>query len=78
MNAVDFAGQVAADHRPDNRATVEIGCGVCQHVPAVAQHRDTIGILQRFLERMADEDDGDAALLEPLHQAEEVKFFLGR
>src|ERR1700728_2453415 len=57
VNAIDFAGQIASDHRPDNRATVEIGRGVCQHAPAVAQYRDTIGILQRFLKRVADEDD---------------------
>ncbi len=45
---------------------------------AVAQHGDAVGDQQRLLERVRDEDDGDAALLEIAHQVEEVFLLLGR
>ena len=38
---------------------------------AVAQHRDPLRELQHLLELVADEDEGDAVLLELLHDAEQ-------
>ncbi len=45
---------------------------------AVAQHGDAVGQLQRLLQRVADEDDGDPVALQPAHQIEEVEFLLRR
>ncbi len=45
---------------------------------AVAQHRDAIGNLQRFLERMRYVDDSDAAGAQVTHQVEEMHDLLGR
>ena len=45
---------------------------------AVAHHRDAVGDQQRLLQRVADEDDRDAALLQPLDEREELVLLLGR
>ena len=42
------------------------------HQLAVAQHRDAVGNLQAFLERVRDVDDGDAAGAQVADQVEEV------
>ena len=45
---------------------------------AVAQHGDAVGQDQRLFQRVADEDDGNAALLEVAHEIEEVFPFFRR
>ena len=48
------------------------------HQLAVAQHVMRSAMLQRLLERVANEDDRHARCLQPLHQREEMVLLLGR
>ncbi len=71
-HAVETLRQVAPDHRLDNARAIEFRRVVSNDVFAVAQHRDAVGEHQRFFERMRDEDDRYAALLEIADEIEEV------
>ena len=57
---------------------VELAGVVGDHQLAVAQDGDAVGMGQRFFQRMADEDDGHAARLQPPHQREEMPLLLRR
>ena len=76
--AVEFAGQRAADHGIDDLVAVEILGEIGDDVLAVAQHGDAIRDRQRFFQRVRNEDDGDAVLLQAADQREEVMLLLWR
>ena len=77
-HAIERMGQVAADHRLDDARAVEFRRVVGDDLLAVAQHGDAIGEQQRLFQRVRDEDDRHAALLQVAHQVEEVFLLLGR
>jgi hypothetical protein len=68
--------QAAAHHRLDETLAIEIARVVARHDLAVAQHRDAVRQRQCFLERVADEDDRQALLLEPADQVEKMELLL--
>ena len=71
-------GDVAADHVPHQLLAGHLrGLGGDDQL-AVAQHGDAVGDFQRFLERVRDVDDGDAAGAQVAHQVEEMHDLLGR
>jgi hypothetical protein len=73
---VQGGAEAAADHRLDQPLAIELARRSGHHQFAVAQHGDAVGQHQRFLERVTDEDDGDALFHQPPHQAEKVVFLL--
>ena len=76
--AVERVGEVAPDHRLHDARTVELGGVVGHDMLAVAQDGDAVGEQQRLLQRVRDEDDRDAALLQVAHEVEEVLLLLRR
>ena len=69
---------VAADHGAHQLLARHLRGSGGDHQLAVAQHGDAVGDLQRFLKRVGDIDDGDAAGAQVAHQIEEMDDFLGR
>ena len=53
----DGAFELAADHQPSERPSVDRAGGHGRDQPAAAQHRDAIGEAQHLVELVADEDD---------------------
>ncbi len=76
--AVQRGAEASADHRLNELLAIEFARRRRHHPFAVAQHGDAVGQQQRFLERVADEDDADALFHQPPHQAEEVVLLLRR
>ena len=64
--------------RADHLVAVESLRGIGHHMLAVAQNGDAVGMGERLFQRMADEDDGYAARLQPAHQREEMPLLLRR
>ena len=75
---VELARQRATDHGGDDLVAVEGGGLAGDDKLAVAQDGDAVGDQQRLLQRVADEDDRDAARLQPPDQREEVPLLLRR
>ncbi len=76
--AVQRGAQASSDHRLDQPLAIEFARRRRHHQFAVAEHGDAVGQQQGFLERVADEDDGDVLLHQPAYQAKEVILFLRR
>jgi hypothetical protein len=74
--SIELIGQRSAHHVADDRfARERFGVGG-DDAGAVSENGDPIGDFERFLQRMADEDDGYALLAQPVHQREEMMLFL--
>lgn len=69
-------GQFAAEHHGDQALARQIGGGAGADELAVAQHGDTVADCIDLLEKMGDEDDAQAALLQVVDDAEEQRHFL--
>ena len=78
VRTVEFVGERAADHGAHDLLAVEGRRDVGHDMLAVAHDGDAVGDLQRLLQRMRDEDDRDAARLQPLDQREELVLLLRR
>ena len=78
VRTIELAGQRAADHGAHDLLAVERRRGVGHDMLAVAHDGDAVGDGERLLQRMADEDDRDAALLQPLDEREELVLLLRR
>ena len=75
--AVERLRQVAPDHRLHDAGAVEVGLVVGHDMLAVAQDRDAVGEEQRFLQRVRDEDDRDAARLRSRTRSKKYFFSSG-
>src|SRR5438874_514462 len=75
---VEFVGERAANHRANDLVAVESAGDVVRDHLAVAQNGDAIRAFERLFERVRNEDDRHAALLQALHQREKVQLLLGR
>src|SRR5271157_3234710 len=76
MNGIKLSGQLAPDHCADDLLAIKLVDFVGNHMLPVTQHGDAVGYGERLLERMGDEDHGDAAAAQPLDQREEMRLFL--
>ena len=63
-------GHLAAHHHADQLIHGGLGRNQGIHIFAVADDLDAVGQAEDFLQAMGDVDDGDAALLEQLHNLE--------
>ena len=70
--------QLLTDHVADKPRAVEIGRRRGHHHAPVAQHRDAVGVAQRLLQRMRDEDHRHAVAAQGPHQVEQMVGLLRR
>ena len=78
MRGVLRRGLFTPDHHPHERVACHLFRRQGRDQLAVPQHRDAVGNLQRFFERMGDEDDAGAALLQSVEQMEKMLRLFGR
>ena len=78
VHRVVARGYVAPDHHAHQRIARHALGRRGRDELAVAQHGDPVGDIERFFQRVRDEDDAGAALLESVEQMEEMLHFFRR
>ena len=78
MRGVLRRGLFTPDHHPHERVSCHAFRRQGRYQLAVPEHRDAVGNLQRFFERMGNEDDASAPLLQGVEQMEKMLRLFGR